>query len=115
MDCKPQAPPRSADETAVCVPLLLILLATAGGTEAHPFTVVAEEIGYGVLCGAGAALLSAAIVVLAGRRNLIDKTWQQIVPLATTIAAYGAANALGGSGFIAAFVAGALFGLHTRD
>ena len=31
--------------------------------------------------------------------------------MATTIAAYGAANALGGSGFIAAFVAGALFGL----
>ena len=99
----------------ICVPLLLILLATAAGAEAHPLTVVAEEIGYGVLCGAGAALLSAGIVVLAGRRNLIDKTWQQIVPLATTIAAYGAANALGGSGFIAAFVAGALFGLLARD
>ena len=54
-------------------------------------------------------------MVVAGRRNLIDKTWQQIVPLATTIAAYGAANALGGSGFIAAFVAGALFGLLARD
>ena len=99
----------------ICVPLLLILLATAAGAGAHPLTVVAEEIGYGVLCGAGAALLSAGIVVLAGRRNLIDKTWQQIVPLATTIAAYGAANALGGSGFIAAFVAGALFGLLARD
>ena len=97
------------------MPLLLILLATAAGAEAHPLTVVAEEIGYGVLCGAGAALLSAGIVVLAGRRNLIDKTWQQIVPLATTIAAYGAANALGGSGFIAAFVAGALFGLLARN
>ncbi len=46
--------------------------------------------------------------------NLIDKTWQQIVLLATTIAAYGAANALGGSGFIAAFVAGALFGLLAK-
>ena len=50
----------------ICVPLLLILLATAAGAEAHPLTVVAEEIGYGVLCGAGAALLSAGIVVLAG-------------------------------------------------
>ncbi len=99
----------------ICVPLLLILLATAAGAEAHPLTVVAEEIGYGVLCGAGAALLSGGIVVLAGRRNLIDKTWQQIVPLATTIAAYGAANALGGSGFIAAFVAGAMFGLLARN
>ena len=99
----------------ICVPLLLILLATAAGAVSHPLRVVVEEIGYGVLCGAGAALLSAGIVVLAGRRNLIDKTWQQIVPLATTIAAYGAANALGGSGFIAAFVAGALFGLLAKD
>ena len=63
----------------------------------------------------GAALLASAIVVFAGCRNLIDKTWQQIIPLATTIAAYGAANALGGSGFISAFVAGALFGLLAGD
>ena len=95
----------------ICVPLLLILLATATGSASHPLRVVGEEIGYGVLCGVGVALLSAGIVVLSGRRNLIDKTWQQIVPLATTIAAYGAATTLGGSGFIAAFLAGALFGL----
>ena len=99
----------------ICVPLLLILLATATGAASHPLRVVAEEIGYGVLCGAGAALLASGIVVFAGRRNLIDKTWQQIVPVATTVAAYGAANALGGSGFIAAFVAGALFGLLAGD
>ena len=65
----------------ICVPLLLILLATATGAASHPLRVVAEEIGYGVLCGVGAALLASAIVVFAGRRNLIDKTWQQIVPL----------------------------------
>ena len=76
----------------ICVPLLLILLATAAGAASHPLRVVAEAIGYGVLCGVGAALLAAAIVVFAGRRRLIDKTWQQIVPLATTIAAYGAAT-----------------------
>ena len=99
----------------ICVPLLLILLATAAGAASHPLRVVAEEIGYGVLCGLGAALLASAIVVFAGCRNLIDKTWQQIIPLATTIAAYGAANALGGSGFISAFVAGALFGLLAGD
>lgn len=99
----------------ICVPLLLILLATAASAASHPVRVVAEEIGYGVLCGAGAALLASAIVVFAGRRNLIDKIWQQIIPLATTIAAYGAANTLGGSGFISAFVAGALFGLLAGD
>ena len=99
----------------ICVPLLLILLATAAGAASHPLRVVGEAIGYGVLCGVGAAVVASTIVVFAGRRNLIDKTWQQIVPLATTIAAYGAANALGGSGFISAFVAGALFGLLAGD
>ena len=99
----------------ICVPLLLVLLAAATGAASHPLRVVAEEIGYGVLCGAVAALFSAGIVVFAGRRNMIDKTWQQIIPLATTLAAYGAAIALHGSGFIAAFVAGALFGLLASE
>jgi sodium/hydrogen antiporter len=95
----------------ICVPLLLILLASISGAAVHPFRVVAEEIGYGLLCGVGAALLASGIVIYAGRRSLIDTTWRQIVPLASTLAAYGAATACGGSGFIAAFVAGALFGL----
>jgi sodium/hydrogen antiporter len=95
----------------ICVPLLLILLASISGAAVHPLRVVTEEIGYGVLCGAGAALLASGIIIFAGRRNLIEATWRQIVPLASTLAAYGAATACGGSGFIAAFVAGALFGL----
>ena len=95
----------------ICVPLLLILLASISGAAVHPVRVVTEEIGYGVLCGAGAALLASGIVIFAGRRGLIEATWRKIIPLASTLAAYGAATACGGSGFIAAFVAGALFGL----
>jgi NhaP-type Na+/H+ or K+/H+ antiporter len=95
----------------ICVPILLILLATVAGAEANPLRIVVEEIGYGALCGIAAALLASGIVRFAGTRNLIDKPWQQILPLATTMLAYGAATAIGGSGFIAAFVAGALFGL----
>jgi len=106
----------------ICVPLLLILLATVAGAESHPIRVVAEQIGYGALFGIAAALLASGIVRYATRKNLIDRTWRQIVPLATTLIAYGAASAFGGSGFIGAFVAGALFGLliehepaHTMD
>jgi sodium/hydrogen antiporter len=95
----------------ICVPLLLIFLASFSGAAVHPLRVVTEEIGYGVLCGAGAAVLASVIVIFAGRRNSIEGAWRQIIPLASTVAAYGAATACGGSGFIAAFVAGALFGL----
>ena len=35
-------------------------------------------------------------------RHLIDDAWRQIIPLAAAVLAYGIANALGGSGFIAA-------------
>jgi NhaP-type Na+/H+ or K+/H+ antiporter len=44
------------------------------------------------------------------RRDLITGSWLQIIPVAGAGLAYGIAAALGGSGFIAAFVAGAFFG-----
>ena len=101
----------------ICVPLLLIVLATVSGTggESHPLQVLAEAIGYGLLGGLAAGALAAAVVIIAGGRNLIDGAWRQIIPLAAAVLAYGIANALGGSGFIAAFVAGALFGLLAGD
>ena len=95
----------------ICVPLLLILLATVSGAESHPVRVVAEQIGYGLLGGLAAGALAAAVVILAGGRHLIDDAWRPIIPLAAAVLGYGIANALGGSGFIAAFVGGALFGL----
>jgi sodium/hydrogen antiporter len=97
----------------ICVPLLLIVLATVSGAggESHPLRVLAEEIGYGLLGGLAAGALATAVVIIAGGRHLIDDAWRQIIPLAAAVLAYGIANALGGSGFIAAFVAGALFGL----
>ncbi len=99
----------------ICVPLLLIVLATASGAESHPFHVVAEEIGYGLLGGVAAGLLAALIVNFGDARNLIDGAWRQIIPVAAATFAYGLAIWLGGSGFIAAFVAGALFGLLARE
>jgi sodium/hydrogen antiporter len=99
----------------ICVPLLLIVLATAD-VESHvanghrAVTIVFEEIGYGLAGGIGAGALTAAIVVFAGRRDLIADSWLPAIPVAGAALAYGTAAALGGSGFIAAFVAGGLFG-----
>ncbi len=96
----------------ICVPLLLIVLATASAGGVHdPLKVIVEEIGYGLVGGVVAGVLAASVVVLAGGRHLIDGAWRQIIPVAAAALAYGIADALGGSGFIAAFVAGALFGL----
>jgi NhaP-type Na+/H+ or K+/H+ antiporter len=99
----------------ICVPLLLIALAGAdvedkAATSAHALSIVAEEIGYGVLGGVAAGLATAAVVAVGTRRQLISGPWLQVIPVAGAGLAYSVAVALGGSGFIAAFCAGALFG-----
>src|SRR3984885_6084082 len=99
----------------IAFPLLLIALATAevednSATSQHAIRVVAEQIGYGILGGVAAGLVAAAIVAFGYRRNLVSESWLQVIPVAGAGLAYGIAVALGGSGFIAAFVAGAIFG-----
>ena len=76
---------------------------------------VVEEIGYGIIGGAIAGLAAAAVVRLAVPRGLVDSLWLQAVPVAGAAFAYGLAVWLGGSGFIAAFVAGAVFGGLRRE
>jgi len=103
----------------ICVPLLFAAVAVADvesdiSEGRGAATLLLEEIGFGVVGGVVGGLLVAAIVVHAGRRNLIDGAWRQVIPAAGAVLAYGTASALGGSGFIAAFVAGMTFRLALR-
>jgi sodium/hydrogen antiporter len=100
----------------ICVPLLFAAVAVADvesdiseGRSAA--TLLLEEIGFGVVGGVVGGLVVAAIVIHAGRRDLIAGPWRQVIPAAGAALAYGTASALGGSGFIAAFVAGMTFRL----
>jgi sodium/hydrogen antiporter len=103
----------------ICVPLLFAAVAAADveseiSDGRSPATLVLEEVGYGVVGGVIGGLAVAAIVIYAGRRNLIAGQWQQVIPAAGAALAYGTASALGGSGFIAAFVAGMTFRLALK-
>ena len=100
----------------ICVPLLFAAVAVADvqseiseGRDAG--TLLLEEIGFGIVGGVVGGLFVAAVLVHAGRRNLIAEPWRQVIPGAGAALAYGTASALGGSGFIAAFVAGMTFRL----
>ena len=100
----------------ICVPLLFAAVAVADveseiSDGRGAATLLLEEIGYGVLGGVVGGLMVAAIVIYAGRRKLIAEQWRQVIPAAGAALAYGTASALGGSGFIAAFVAGMTFRL----
>jgi NhaP-type Na+/H+ or K+/H+ antiporter len=98
----------------ICVPLLFAAVAVADveseiSEGRSPGTLLLEEIGFGIVGGVIGGLVVAAIVIHAGRPNLIDDAWRQVIPGAGAALAYGTASALGGSGFIAAFVAGMTF------
>lgn len=100
----------------LCVPLLTIALAIAE-TEAHQATgtqairVAGEAIGWGIAGGAIAGVVAALAERAARRRNWIEGHWLQVVPVAGAVGAFGLAQSRGGSGFIAAFVGGAVFGV----
>jgi NhaP-type Na+/H+ or K+/H+ antiporter len=103
----------------LCVPVFVVVLAIAGAeaglvSDSHAARILVEQIGYGVLAGVGAGALSAAVIVIAGRRGFMEGSWLQLVPVAGAGLGYTVAAAIGGSGFIAAFVGGAMFGAVRR-
>jgi len=99
----------------ICVPLFFAAVAVAT-TEAglsgwhHAIALLVEEIGYGALMGVAGGALTAAVLLFAFPRGLVAPAWLQVVPAAAAALCYSAAAAVGGSGFIAAFVGGAVFG-----
>ncbi|WP_353827011.1 cation:proton antiporter [Agromyces sp. SYSU T0242] len=99
----------------LAVPLFLVALSIANAElETGLTTAVAgsmtAQIGWGVTAGLVAGLLGGIPFRLADRRGWIARDWRQILPLAVALLAYAIAEQLGGSGFIAAFVAGLAFG-----
>ncbi|HEX3212076.1 MAG TPA: cation:proton antiporter, partial [Actinomycetota bacterium] len=97
----------------VCVPLLIIFLTIAeaeeGAAHVEPLRVILEEIGFGAVAGLAAGALGAWVLRGFAARGWMEGTWKQINAVATPLLAYTVAAGLGGSGFIAAFVAGIVF------
>jgi NhaP-type Na+/H+ or K+/H+ antiporter len=103
----------------LCVPLLTIALAIAetdaGDTSgAHAAKLVVEAIGWGVAGGVVAAAIAAFVLRAARSRRWIEGHWVQVVPVVAAVAAFGLADERGGSGFIAAFVGGIVYGHLSR-
>ncbi len=99
----------------LAVPFFLVALDVANaelttGVTAAVVMNVAVQIGWGLAAGVVAGLLGGWLLRAAERRSWIGGEWRQILPLAAALLAYGVAVTLGGSGFIAAFVAGLTFG-----
>jgi NhaP-type Na+/H+ or K+/H+ antiporter len=105
----------------ICVPIVVLLLGLAvgtqieGGTVAHVARVVIEAIGIGLIVGLALTWLSTVMLRFAQGRGWISEHWVEIPIVALAAACFAAAQALGGSGFIACFVGGLLLsGLGAR-
>ena len=100
----------------ICVPVLLIFLTIAQGNVGDSSTgtlaikLVLEQIGIGLLVGLFIAFTSVQLLKLAWQQKWLTPTWRQIPVVAMALACFAMAQHLGGSGFIAAFCGGLLFG-----
>lgn len=104
----------------LAVPILLIFIALAHGAEGsgesdlHPLRLVAEEIGIGVLVGLGVTVAGAWLLKTFSSMGWVSKVWVQLSVPALAISCFSIAQSLHGSGYIAAFVGGMLFGVIAK-
>ena len=99
----------------LAVPFFLVALDLAnaeleGGVGVAVLSNAAAQIGWGLAGGVIAGLAGGLLFRLAERRGWIGGAWRQILPLSAAFLAFAIAGGLGGSGFIAAFVGGLVFG-----
>jgi len=103
----------------ICVPVLLLFLALLLDVQTHqPLTLavklIIEELGIGALVGAGLALLVWQLLRVSAKHDWQMPMWSQLTLPGLALLCFALAQALGGSGFIAAFVGG-LFTGHLLD
>ena len=105
----------------ICVPILLLFLALAlgqvSGDSTGQFAVklVIEAIGIGLAVGLLITFISVQLLKVAWQRKWLTPTWIQIPVVALALACFTVAQYLGGSGFIAAFSGGLLFGILEKS
>jgi len=99
----------------LAVPFFLVAMdiSMASLKEGVPSAVIhnaASQIGWGLAAGIVIGAFGGLVLREAQRRDWLQGHWRQVLALAVALGAYSAAVALGGSGFIAAFVGGMAFG-----
>lgn len=99
----------------ICVPVLLVFLTLLVDTQSHTPLVLAgvlivEELGIGALTGLVLAWLAWRLQVLAIKHHWQLPVWSQLTLPGLAVLCFATAQAIGGSGFIAAFVGGMLAG-----
>jgi NhaP-type Na+/H+ or K+/H+ antiporter len=105
----------------MCVPVLLVFLALATGTGGEDgstmlaLELVAREIGIGLAVAVVLTLVAVKLMTLSIQHGWFTEVWAQIPVVTLALACFTTAQTLHGSGYIAAFVGGLLFGHFARE
>jgi len=105
----------------ICVPILFVFLslATEEAVEGGPWQLavklVVEEIGIGLAVGLLLTGTASWLLKIAWRRQWLTEIWIQIPVVALAVACFATAQLIGGSGFIAAFSGGLIFGAIAKQ
>ena len=104
----------------LCVPILFVFVALAlgnategGGTLA--VKLVIQELGIGLAVGMGLAAIGTWLLRWCWNRGWVTEIWKQVTVVGLAIACFSVAQSLHGSGYIAAFSGGLVFGFKAKE
>lgn len=105
----------------ICVPILFVFIALASGETMKrsgaqlAVVLVAQQIGIGAAVGLGLTAAGGWLLRRCAQRHWITETWRQLPVVALSFMCFAAAQVSGGSGFIASFAGGILFGALAKE
>ena len=105
----------------LCVPILFLFIALAlgstgeGGASALAVQLVLQEVGIGLFVGVGITAVGLWLIRVAQRHGWITEVWAQLPVVTLSVTCFAVAQSLHGSGYIAAFVGGMLFGSLAKE
>ena len=107
--------PQRRDRHPFVTLFLTLVIAEEGLGSGHWAAEAAKEIGLALVAAVAVGFLGGKLVVIARRLGWTSAISEQLVVLALSLLAYVGAVAIGGNGFVAAFVGGLLFGAATSS
>lgn len=105
----------------LCVPVLFVFIALATGIDDHGGNVglalglVAQELGIGLVVGLGLTSIAVWLLRFCLNKGWVTEVWMQVTVAGLAIACFALAQSLHGSGYIAAFTGGLLFGFLGKE
>jgi len=105
----------------LCVPVLFVFIAMALGTATEDggsmlaLELVAEELGIGLAVGLTLSAAGTWLLKWCWKQGWVTEIWKQVTVVGLAIACFSVAQSLHGSGYIAAFTGGLLFGFKAKE